>query len=70
MTSPYTYQIDANPASLQTEIEAGSYSASLVGIRTSEVTVGGDRDVEVLTSPDLTAGEETELTDIINAHTP
>jgi hypothetical protein len=70
MPSPYSYTIDCEPDALKTEIEAGTFGASVTGIYTEEVTVGGDRNVLVHTSPDLTAGEETELDGIIATHTP
>ena len=68
--SPYSYTLGCEPDSLKTEVEAGTFGASVTGVHTDEVTVGGDRDVLVYTSPDLTAGEETELDGIIAAHTP
>lgn len=67
----YTYSdMAANPSTLHTELQAASFVADIDALTTNELTVGGNRNVEVDTSRDLTAGEQTELDGIIAAHTP
>lgn len=67
--SSHTYNLTANLPKLVEEIEAGTFASSLLGIA-SEVQGDSTRNVTVEASPDLTAGEITELDGIIAAHNP
>lgn len=61
------YAKSCNPATLDTEIRAGTFSAKVDGLVTHN---SGVDEICVRTTSDLTAGEKTELDGIIAAHTP
>ena len=67
--SEYTYNKTCEPDSLQTEIKADTaIDAKYTGM-TTDGDPGTSRSIKVYTSSALAAGEETDLTDIVNAHT-
>jgi len=67
----YTYANEnVDPAALDIEVAAGTFTAKYDYMTTVEESPGGNRTVDVYTTFDLTGSEQTELDGIIAAHTP